>query len=181
MSYSNRVNFHGYYSSFIHYFSICFSLLSTLSTHNFLFQPCILFSLPPLYRFIFPSVHWSHLSPTISPPISPQATNLTLTNLTHHRYDLNRQTTLWRSLDGTISLARDPKTMSWRSSQGRDVWVLMGIDLWVLIGLMLAGILMGRLNILIGGFLILIGLFFLVHWWVLMILLPIGWVMIWLD
>ena len=70
---------------------------------------------------------------------------------------------------------------SWRSSQGRDVWVLMGIDLWVLIGLMLAGILMGRLNILIGGFLILIGLFFLVHWWVLMILLPIGWVMIWLD
>ena len=152
MSYSNHVNLHGYYSSFIHYFSICFSLLSTLSTHSFLFQPCILFSLPPLYRFISPSVHWSHLSPTISPPISPQATNLTLTNLTHRRYDLNRQTTLWRSLDGTISLARDPKTTSWRSSQGRDVWVLMGIDPWVLIRLMLAGILMGRLNILIGGF-----------------------------
>ena len=29
--------------------------------------------------------------------------------------------------------------------------------------------------------LILIGLFFLVHWWVLMILSPIGWVMILLD
>ena len=102
--------------------------------------------------FIFPSVHWSHLSPTISPPISPQATNLTLTNLTHRRYDLNGQTTLWRSLDGTISLARDPKMTLWRSSQGRDVWVLMGIDPWVMIRLMLAGILMGRLNILIGGF-----------------------------
>ena len=142
MSYSNHVNLHGYYSSFIHYFSICLSLFLTLSAHSSLFQPCILFSLPPLYRFIFPSVHRSHLSPTISPPISPQATDLTLTNLTHRRYDLNRQMTLWRSsetlwrssetlwwsLDGTISLARDPKMTSWWSFQGRDVWVLMGID-----------------------------------------------------
>ena len=131
MSYSNHVNLHGYYSSFIHYFSICLSLFLTLSAHSSLFQPCILFSLPPLYCFISPSIHRSHLSPTISPPISPQATDLTdltLTNLTHCRYDLNRQTTLWRSLDGTISLARDPKMTSWWSSQGRDVWVLMGID-----------------------------------------------------
>ena len=58
----------------------------------------------------------------------------------------------WRSLDGMISFARDPETKLWRSSQGRDEWVLMGIDLWVLIGLMVARILMGGLNILIGGF-----------------------------
>ena len=38
--------------------------------------------------------------------------------------------TSWRSLDGTISLAQDPETTLWRSSQGHDVWVLMGIDLW---------------------------------------------------
>ena len=39
-------------------------------------------------------------------------------------------------------------------------WLIVGVGRWVLI---------------------LIGLFFLVHWWVLMILSPIGWVMIWLD
>ena len=39
-------------------------------------------------------------------------------------------------------------------------WLIMGVGRWVLI---------------------LIGLLFLVHWWVLMILPPIGWVMIWLD
>ena len=32
------------------------------------------------------------------------------------------------------------------------MWVFMGIDPWVLIGLVVAGILMGGLNILIGGF-----------------------------
>ena len=39
-------------------------------------------------------------------------------------------------------------------------WLIVGVGRWVLI---------------------LIGLFFLVHWWVLMILPPFGWVMIWLD
>ena len=39
-------------------------------------------------------------------------------------------------------------------------WLIMGVGRWVLI---------------------LIGLFFLVYWWVLMILPPIRWVMIWLD
>ena len=39
-------------------------------------------------------------------------------------------------------------------------WLIMGMGRWVLI---------------------LIGLAFLVHWWVLMILPPIGWVMIWLN
>ena len=39
-------------------------------------------------------------------------------------------------------------------------WLIVGVGRWVLI---------------------LIGLFFLIHWWVLMILPPIGWVMIWLD
>ena len=39
-------------------------------------------------------------------------------------------------------------------------WLIVGVGWWVLI---------------------LIGLAFLVHWWVLMILPPIGWVMIWLG
>ena len=39
-------------------------------------------------------------------------------------------------------------------------WLIVGVGWWVLI---------------------LIDLAFLVHWWVLMILLPIGWVMIWLG
>ena len=39
-------------------------------------------------------------------------------------------------------------------------WLIVGVGRWVLI---------------------LIGLFFLVHWWVLMIFPPIGRVMIWLD
>ena len=38
--------------------------------------------------------------------------------------------TPWQSLDGTISLARDPIMTPWWSSQERDVWVLMGIDPW---------------------------------------------------
>ena len=134
------------------------SLSSQLSqAHSSLFQACVVFSLSPLYRFISPSVHRSHLR-----VIDLTLTNLidlTLTDLTHCRYDLNKKTTpwqssetSWRSLDGMISLARDPKMTLWRSSQGHDVWVLMGIDLWVLIGLMVVGILMGGLNILIGGF-----------------------------
>ena len=56
------------------------------------------------------------------------------------------------------------------------MWVLMGIDRvdggWDFDG---------WVEYFIRWVLILIGLFFLVHWWVLMILLPIGWVMIWLD
>ena len=137
MNYSNRVTLHDYYSSFIHYFSICFSLLSTLSGSQL--------SLSTVYSLLTLTSLSFHLS--LSPSISPQSTDLT-----HHQYDLNRQTTPWRSLNGTISLARDLETTLWWSSQGCDVWVLMGIDPWVLIRLMVAGILMGELNILIGGF-----------------------------
>ncbi|KAK7829097.1 iron-sulfur assembly protein isca-like 2 [Quercus suber] len=41
---------------------------------------------------------------------------------------ISRQTTPQRSLDGTISLARDLETTPWRSSQGHNVWDFMGID-----------------------------------------------------
>ena len=118
MSYSNRVNIHGYCSSFIHYFIIFFSLLLTLSGSQL--------SLSTTYSLLTLTSLSFLLS--LSPSISPQATNLT--DLIHCRYDLNKQTTPWRSLDGTISLARDPEMTPWRSSQGRDVWVLMGIDPW---------------------------------------------------
>ena len=161
MNYSNPVTLHDYYSSFIHYFSICFSLLSTLSGSQL--------SLSTVYSLLtLTSLSFHH---SLSPSISPQSTDLT-----HHQYDLNRQTTPWRSLNGTISLARDLETTLWWSSQGCDVWVLMGIDPvdggWDFDG---------WVEYFDRWVLILIGLFFLVHWWVLMILSPIGWVMILLD
>ena len=63
MNYSNRVTLHDYYSSFIHYFSIYFSLFSTFSSSQlFLSTVCSLLTLTSL------SFHLS-----LSPPISPQA------------------------------------------------------------------------------------------------------------
>ena len=86
MNYNNRVTLHDYYNSFIHYFSICFSLLSTLSGSQL--------SLSTVYSLLTLTSLSFHLS--LSPPISPQAIDLTdltlidLIDLTHRRYDLNR-------------------------------------------------------------------------------------------
>ena len=73
MSYSNRVNLHGYCNSFIHYFSICFSLLSTLSGSQLsLSTVCSLLTLTS-HRFISPSIHRSHRSHSL--PIRSQLAN----------------------------------------------------------------------------------------------------------
>ena len=117
-------------------------------------------SLSPLSRFI---------SPLVS-PISPQSTNHSQENKLRSHWIPSRADGV-RGRDSEARMERMATAVArrWRCYEAsialRSVgcwffflvfWLIVGVGRWVLI---------------------LIGLFFLVHWWVLMILPPIGWVM----
>ena len=106
MSYNNRVYLHGYCSSFIHYFSICFSLLSTLSGSQV--------SLSTVYSLLTLTSLSFHLS--LSPPISPQSTDHTSSHWSHRSHS-----PLIRSQQANDAMVELSGT--WRVG-------LMGIDSW---------------------------------------------------
>ena len=178
MSYSNRVNLHGYCNSFIHYFSIYFSLFSTFSgSQLFLSTMCSLLTLTSLSFHlslsppISPQAHRSHSHRSHSLPIQPQQANNAMA-------ELRNTVAEFRWYDLTRTRPRNDTVVELLGTWcvGFDGYWFVGIDRvdggWDFDG---------WVEYFIRWVLILIGLFFLDHWWVLMILLPIGWVMIWLD
>ena len=187
MSYSNHVNLHDYYSSFI--------IILILYVH----------SIKHLFRSLFSfSSHWAtpmHLirSQLLSETLSTRAPWLNIQTYLwasrHHRrwsdpkskplYILDLTLLPSRSYSAThhcssivsswmepmaVAVSRRQSCSSRRCRSSSDL-LIVGFFFWFF----------GWLWVWVGGFWSWLAWFFLVHWWVLMILPPIGWVMIWLG